>query len=619
MSRSRFHKILTKENLIFAIILFIGSSLRVWGAGYGLPFVFHPDENRQILDSLGMAERLSLLPEDLSYPALHKYFLIAVNGFYFITGKALGWFKNPSDFALKFLEGKTSVFLLGRYLSVAGGVLTGLAVYQMCKRLYSRRAGLIGFAYSMGSFHLIQHSQWAIADIFLALFTVLSLYYMAASLRENDKRSNLLAFVFTGLTIAIKPQGVFLLLPLALSQYFVLKDARRDIAYGLYKERLAGAAFLAVAAAFGNLSWLFDFHASYEKFLMLSQVAKIGISSKEPFTSGISTLVPWFFKELLRQEGPLGAVFIMGLVYAALRRKREDILFLSYFLIFMLLVKDWAIRYLHLFIAVFPALCVYGARFTDEFLSKARVKGAFAAALVFAVVFPSVTDSIEASVIKSQTDTRMLAKEWIEVNIPSGAPIALDWYEFAVPLWSEVPINLLNPKAKEHFASVPEPIRKGYAEFLKEMPNYKLLPVIYTTAHPNWPESMDKEAMSAASSKEVYRELYRVFNFHSIEELKVSGARYLIISSYGYTNFLLDDDPEKKTGMFNYLFKEDLLSFNRQSDRYLNDNRFGLLYFLNKRARDFYTPLLHGGAARLVKEFTPTGGTTGPVIKIYGL
>ena len=52
---------------------------------------------------------------------------------------------------------------------------------------------------------------------------------------------------------------------------------------------------------------------------------------------------------------------------------------------------------------------------------------------------------------------------------------------------------------------------------------------------------------------------------------------------------------------------------------YIDDGRFGLLYFLNKRARDFYVPLLEGRQARLVKEFASGDGLTGPVIRIYGL
>ncbi|MEK7773323.1 MAG: hypothetical protein AAB307_03160, partial [Deltaproteobacteria bacterium] len=146
------------KNAAFILILLSGAALRLWGIGAGLPFVFHPDENRQVLDSLGMASRLSLLPEEFSYPALHKYLLLISSGAYFLIGRAAGWFKDPSDFAVHFLAGDTRVFLIGRLLSAAAGTVIGVVVYKMGRRLHGETTGLIAFAYSMGMFHLIQHS-----------------------------------------------------------------------------------------------------------------------------------------------------------------------------------------------------------------------------------------------------------------------------------------------------------------------------------------------------------------------------------------------------------------------------------------------------------------------------
>lgn len=606
---------------IFALILLAGTAARVMGINAGLPFIVHPDETRQILDALGMAQRHSLLPEDFSYPAMHKYMILAVNGAYYLAGRVLGLFASPEDFALKFLEGNSHVFLLSRLLSAAAGILTGLAVFRICARFYSRRAAFTGFAFSMFMFQLIQHSQWAISDIFLALFSTASVYYLILSIEAPAESKYITrALLFTGLAISTKPQGLFLLAPLMASQFFVLKDMDFRVSEFL-KGKAPGIIVFFAAAAAGNLSWIFEFRASYEKFIMLSQVARIGISSRAPFTAGAGPLAVWFAKELMRQEGPLGAVLIAGVIYAAVRHTRRDLIFMTYMAVFIFTVRDWAIRYLHLFVALFPIMCVFGARLADEFLSRLRVKGTFVPLLIAATVAPSFYGSIEASVIKSRTDTRMLAKEWVEANIPEGTAVAMDWYEFAIPLLSATPAILSNPKARTYFEkSAPAKLRASYGDFLKDKKSYRTLPVVYTTKAPNWPPGMGGSAVKKATEKEVYRELYSVFNFHSVPELKRMGARYLVISSYSYTNFLLDDDQDKSPdAVFNYLFKEDLLSFNKQSDSYVDDGRFGLLFYLNKRARDFYTPLLKGtSGCALVKEFRPNG-IPGPVIKIFRL
>lgn len=606
--------------LVAPLILATALGLRLWGVGYGLPFILHPDENRQILDSLGMAERLSVFPEEFSYPALHKYMLVAVNGIYFIVGRLLGWFTGPADFALKFLEGRSSVLLLSRLVSVAFGTALCVLLYKMGRRLFSEKTGLIALVFSAGMFHLIQHSQWAIADIFLAFFTTASLCFIMLSVSEPDRRNTLCAFIFAGLAISTKPQGVFLLLPLLIGRVFVFRDS--DSAHkktSFLRETTLACSLLVSASLIGNLSWLFNFTPVYEKFRMLSQVAHLGISSKAPFKAGYLHLAGWFAADLARQEGALGVVLLAGVVYAAIKRSRKDLILLSYLALFLFAMKDWAIRYLHLFVAIFPVLCLFAARMTSDLLSKAKVRGRAAAALTLAVVLPSAAWSIDASIVKGSVDTRTEAVEWVDANIPAGALIAVDWYEFSIPLLSATPVYLQNPKAKKYFETkVNGSVKLGYEEYLKNRPVYRVIPVIYSTDSPNWPREMTPDAVSMAASKEVYRELYSVFNFRTVDELKSEGARYIIISSYGYTNFLLDEDPNKTAiGAYNYLFREDLLSFNRQSDSYDGKSPFGLLYFLNKRARDFYCPLLAGKTARLVKEFAPSERRPGPFIKIY--
>lgn len=607
-----------------ALVMAAGLALRLRGVDYGLPFVFHPDENRQILDALGMAQRLSPLPQDYTYPALHKYVLVIANGAYFAAGRLLGRFAGTEDFAVKFLTGDAQVFLVSRLASVAAGLATGVVVYRMCARLFSPTAALIGLVYSLGMFHLVQHSQWAIGDIFLALFSTGALYRTALAAEETEDTSHVTwALLFTGLAIATKPQGVFLLVPFAVSQVYALKDAprgRRGMVF--LAARLPGVALLLAASVAGNLAWIFNFHESLDKFTMLSQVAHLGISSREPFTPGLLSLTWWFAKDLVRQEGPLGAVLLAGVAACMVRRTRKDIVFLSYLFVFFFALRGWAIRYLHLFVAIMPVLCAFGARFTGEALAMLRARPAVAAALVMAVVLPSVAWSLEASALKSGTDTRLLARAWIEEHVPPGSPIAMDWYEFAVPLWSSTPVNLLNPRAAAVYeSSVPQGVKRGFERAASSKKRYPMVPVVYTTERPRWPKGMPPEAVEEAGRREVYRELYSVFNFRTLDELKDLGADYLVITSYGYTNFLLDDDPEKTDeAVFNYLFREDLLSFNRQSDVYIDDGRFGLLFHLVKRAREFYEPLLHGGAGALpVAVFRPGPGRPGPVIRIFRL
>ena len=47
--------------------------------------------------------------------------------------------------------------------------------------------------------------------------------------------------------------------------------------------------------------------------------------------------------------------------------------------------------------------------------------------LILGVLAVPVLDSIQHDILLTQVDTRTLAKQWIEANLPAGAKIAADW------------------------------------------------------------------------------------------------------------------------------------------------------------------------------------------------
>ena len=56
--------------------------------------------------------------------------------------------------------------------------------------------------------------------------------------------------------------------------------------------------------------------------------------------------------------------------------------------------------------------------------------------LILAVLLPNLANSLRADWILAQTDTRTLAKRWIEENIPAGTRIAVEWPYHTPPLSS---------------------------------------------------------------------------------------------------------------------------------------------------------------------------------------
>ena len=134
---------------------------------------------------------------------------------------------------------------------------------------------------------------------------------------------------------------------------------------------------------------------------------------------------------------------------------------------------------------------------------------------------------------------------------------------------------------------------------------------------PIWPEDMPQEVIREAEKEMVYRDLYSRFIFKDIKEITADGVEYLIITSYSWGFFLLNDSPYKKN-LFNPFIKDKPVLNYSHTDRYIDDKRHGILFFLAKHGRVFYETLLYNKNPdiELIKEFYPADDL-GPDIKIY--
>ena len=100
--------------------------------------------------------------------------------------------------------------------------------------------------------------------------------------------------------------------------------------------------------------------------------------------------------------------------------------------------------------------------------------------------------------------------------------------------------------------------------------------------------------------------------------MKKEGSKYLILTSHAYSFFLMDDDTHKEH-LFNPYIKDRRETVYHHSNTYIDDKRHGYLFYLAKRGRDFFVPLLENkvDGVKLTKEFRPDKSNLGPVIKIY--
>lgn len=607
---------------ILIIFLFIGFLLRVLGIGYGLPYISHPDESRVILDTLSMGHRLSLIPARPDYSLLYRYLLLALYGFYFLIGKLAGMFQGVNDFAFKFMVNPGNIYFISRMVSVIFGTLTALVAYILTTRFFGRTTAFVSFIFVLFEFQLVQHSQWAIYPATFCFTVLLAFYFIFAALKDPSLKNFILMGVFAGISISTENHGIFLLPAVLMVALMHWMDNRNILGRNIFiKLWIVSSLALFILSLLGNFYWLFTFKQAAKKYAELLGVTRVGFSSQAPYVNNVFSMAFWFLQELIRQDAILGIFLVLGIIYSVYKHTRYDIIFLIYIITNFFVFANWGFRLLHDIIGVMPVSCIFGARLFVDLLRKIRLKELYIGILSCLVVFPLVYDSLLVDIKKNNPDTRELAKAWIESNIGTDNKIAFDWHTFNVPLNSNIPLYFRNPVAKRYYdKNISGRIKKMYSQYLKDKPVYEITEAMAPLDEPIWPKDMPLEAINEARRHEVYRDIYSKFHFLPLESLKKDNAKYLIISSYLYGYFLLNSDSRKKD-LFNPFIKESPWKNFIQSGHYIDDKRYGLLYFISRDGRGFYLPLLNNQAdnVSLVKEFKPDKWRLGPVIKIYKL
>ncbi len=179
---------------LLLLILAIALSLRLTGIGFGLPLRLHPDEWSQVLPALSIFDG-NLHPRFFYYPSFTVYF-------YFIIFKSASIIL-PGVF--HFTASNASFWLLARIVSALFSTASVFAAYKLCEKIYDEKTGLVA-AFLMAIFPLsVRHSHFAIVDIPMTFFVLVSLYFMCAGKEgKTNFKSLIMAGVFCGFAASAK-------------------------------------------------------------------------------------------------------------------------------------------------------------------------------------------------------------------------------------------------------------------------------------------------------------------------------------------------------------------------------------------------------------------------------
>ncbi len=404
-------------------------ALRVPGLGYGLPAVYNQDEIAILNRALALGNG-TLNPGNFVYPTFYFYVLLVWEGLSFLAGLAAGVFHSVADFERAFFADPTWHYLAGRSLTLVCGVATVLFTARLGTRLYDRAVGLTAAFFLAVAPIAVRDAHYIKHDVPVTLLVVLTLIAAASLVARPERRSSAARWIVAGGLAGLSASTHYYAVFVALSVAAAAVAGPRGESWGLRVRYAATAGVSAVV--------LFALGSPY--LVLDPATAWADIAANRAIVMDRAVATAGTFGSAGRYAGMLAfeaagwPVFFLGMAGAMLalvtdwRRALVWIAFPAAFLPFLANTVP-AGRYLN---PVLPVLALGAAYAVRRAATLAGRPAAAGVALSVLAALPAIVASARIGPFFRQADTRTLATELIQRDVPPGAAIMIQPYSVAL-------------------------------------------------------------------------------------------------------------------------------------------------------------------------------------------
>jgi hypothetical protein len=413
--------------ILLAAICALAFGLRSFALAYGLPATYNPDETPIMNRALAFAKG-DLNPHNFLYPSLYFYALFAWEVLFYLAGRVAGLYHSVDDFQREFFTDPSRLFLAGRMLTTLFGVATVPALYACGRRLYDNTTGLIAATFLAIAPVAVRDAHYVKLDVPVAFFVVLTHVVLAWIVTDaaaaQRPRSWVLAGLCAGLTVSTHYYAAFIVLPIAVAAFL---EGRRS---GQWTHASHLLALAAVASIVGFIIGTpFFFVEPQTAIRDLVAVREIDIDRAVESTGVFTSFAR--YADILFWDAvgwPVCVLAVIGFIWAIVADPRRGLVLSTFTAAFLVFVSNTVpmSRYLNVIIPLMGLAAAYTiVRVSRRAGTRA---GVAAAGLTILAMTPGLITSIKTDVFFRRTDTRTLAREYIEANIPGGASILVQPY-----------------------------------------------------------------------------------------------------------------------------------------------------------------------------------------------
>ena len=412
-----------KSRFLLAAIVLLALVLRLYGIQYGLPYIYTSDaETRFVNPAVRMVTAGDLNPHWFGHPgSTVMYVLSVLYGLYFTAGRAVGAIPDLNHFKVLFETDPTAFFLIGRATVALLGALTVVLVYQAARSIYDERTGILAALFLAVSPLHHRFSQMARTDIPATFLVMLAFFFALQLSRRPGLRFYALAGLFVGLATATKYTAGLAIIPLLLA-HFVAKTRATILDHKL----TVALGFVLIGFLLGAPFVLLDWRTALRDIAIENRPSHLGADRLPGLRNHL-----WYLTGPLNWglTMPIEALAGLGVGLALVRRRRSELLLLSFPLCYFVAIGSARLRWDRWIIPVLPFMTIFAAHGVVTLVGTVHFRRnlLLSLAAVLLAIMPTA-QILRYDYRQSQDDTRTLARRWVESNISLGARIAQDWY-----------------------------------------------------------------------------------------------------------------------------------------------------------------------------------------------
>lgn len=414
-----------KIRLLVVISLFTlaGFAIRISGFDFGLPYPYHIDELQYSYDTWNFVCTGNFRTPLLQPQTYSVALVIGLSEILPGHPPCERIITQPPMFAM----------LAGRMISVLFGAMTIPVVYRLGRRLYNKPVGVLSAFLVTVNFLHVRESHFGTPDVVGAFLVASSLLAYMRVARKRTLRTYLVAGLLTAMAISNRLTFGLLLIPFAYIHFYPFLVARKWTWSAIRPyifNRWVFLTALVLGIVFLMLTPLLifeprDYARYWGAFFRLGRFGGFGRFAMDPLSAPI-----FYIQALIWAVGWVQIVLIvLGFAWAVWRRRLSDIVLLSFGILYYLIASRANVYFARYIIPFSMIASILGARALWEWWPQGRILRSYglAGAMVLLVIQPFISVLLFDRLLDA-TDTRTLAKEWIESQIPSGSKLASEFH-----------------------------------------------------------------------------------------------------------------------------------------------------------------------------------------------